>query len=260
MKKSRCLSQWRKGVPVLGISLHFTDPTIYELTSILGFDVIWIDLEHHSHSIETVGGLMRAARVGESDILARPGKGEFMRTARLLEAGAQGIMYPRCQSVQEAKEVVFNMKFAPKGGRGLDAAGPDSRYGTMGLEAYLENAQNETFLMVQIEDGKGLAAASDIAAVEGVDLLFFGPGDYSLEQGFVGQFNDSRYWEAIKTVASSAVEAGKMWGSPAFSAEHGKKLLEMGAMFITYSSDITLLRKRLIGVQDEFRELGFTFG
>ena len=72
----------------------------------MGFDGIWLDLEHHAHSVETANQLMRAARVGGADIVARPAKGEFMRMGRLLEAGAQAIMYPRCDDPEEAAEVV----------------------------------------------------------------------------------------------------------------------------------------------------------
>ncbi|SHN33091.1 4-hydroxy-2-oxoheptanedioate aldolase [Cyclobacterium lianum] len=259
MKSSNCISKWKSGHPVLGVTLHLTDPALFELTSILGFDVIWVDMEHHSHSTETVSGLMRAARVGKSDLLVRPGNGEFVQMARLLEAGANGIMYPRCSSVEEAKMAVHHVKFPPKGGRGLDASGPDARYGTLPLVDYLKSANEGTFLVVQIEDEMGLNAAQEIAEVDGVDLLFFGPGDFSLQGGFPGDFKDSRYWEALDRLAVSAKNAGKRWGTPAFSSEHAKKLLDMGAMLITYSSDMTLIRKRLTEIMNEFQALGFRF-
>src|SRR5215216_4503605 len=104
----------------LCVQLHLTDPSVFELTSLMGFDGIWMDLEHHGYSVETAGQLMRAVRVGSSDIIARPAKGEFMRMGRLLEAGAQAIMYPRCDSPEEAAEVVRWAKFAPLGARGFD--------------------------------------------------------------------------------------------------------------------------------------------
>src|SRR3954453_17677415 len=106
MRPSRIKAKLKRNEPVLLTTLHLTDPSLYELTSLLGFDGIWMDLEHHSYSLETAQTLMRAARVGSADILARPAKGEFMRIGRLFEAGAQGIMYPRCESAAEAREVV----------------------------------------------------------------------------------------------------------------------------------------------------------
>src|SRR5438046_2402785 len=122
MRFSKIKAKLRDNQPALITTLHYIDPTLYEMTSLMGFDGIWMDLEHHHYSVETAANLMRAARVGAADIIARPAKGEFMRMARLLEAGAQGIMYPRCESAAEAAEVVRWAKFAPLGERGLDAA------------------------------------------------------------------------------------------------------------------------------------------
>src|SRR5690606_23008964 len=122
MRPSKTRKKWTAGQPALGTTLHFTDPSIYELTSLLGFDLIWMDLEHHATGLETAAELMRAARAGGADILARPAQGEFTRAARLLEAGAQGIIYPRCTSAGEAAELVRNVTFPPRGDRGLDGA------------------------------------------------------------------------------------------------------------------------------------------
>lgn len=259
MRTSRCLSKWRQGQPVLGITLHLTDPCLFELTSMLGFDLIWIDLEHHARSVERTGDMIRASRVSSADVIVRPGKGEFIKIGRLLEAGAAGIMYPRCDSPEEAQQVVYNAKFAPLGGRGLDGSGPDALYGTSPLIPYLEHANKETFLVMQIEDRNALSKAADIGKVNGVDMLFFGPGDYSVTEGFPGDFKSHKYWEAVEQVAHAAQASGKMWGTPAFSFDHAKRLLDMGAMLITYSSDLTLLRKRLVEIREEFQPLGFAF-
>lgn len=259
MRKSKTLAKWRSGLPVLGTTLHFCDPSVYEMTSLLGFDLIWMDLEHHAHSLETAGNLMRAARVGGSDILARPAKGEFMRMARLLEAGANGIIYPRCTSAEEAREVVEHSKFPPFGKRGLDGAGPDMPYGMSNLKDYLQRANEETFVVIQIEDKEGLSNAGEIARVDGVDMLFFGPGDYSLQAGFPGDFSDPRYGQAVAQVADAARAAGKRWGTPAFSSTHAQSLVDAGAMLVTRSSDISLVRLAFQQMKDEFSSLGFTF-
>src|SRR5690606_31357815 len=131
----------------------------------------WIDLEHHAHSMETATNLMRAARVGASDIIARPAKGEFMRMGRLLEAGAQGIMYPRCDDASEAREVVTWAKFPPLGRRGIDGGNPDMPYCSMPVAQYLKEANEETFLVIQIEDPLALDHVEEIAAVDGVDVI-----------------------------------------------------------------------------------------
>src|SRR4029079_9761625 len=127
----------------LCVQLHLTDPAVFELTSLLGFDGIWMDLEHHGYSVETAWRLMQAARVGSADIVARPGKGEFMRIGRLLEMGAQAIMYPQCDMKAKAAEVVRGSKFPPLGVRGFDGSGADSVFTSAVVPEYLEHANRE---------------------------------------------------------------------------------------------------------------------
>src|SRR5215468_4126447 len=177
MRPSKIKAKLKRNEPVLLTTLHLTDPSLYELASLMGFDGIWMDLEHHGYSVETAMALMRAARVGSADILARPAKGEFMRLGRMLEAGAQGIMYPRCDDAAEAREVVTWSKFAPLGRRGIDTGNPDTPYCMMPLPEYIRAANEQTFIVVQIEDPAALENVEAIAAVEGVDVLFFGYGD-----------------------------------------------------------------------------------
>src|SRR5438046_6981312 len=117
MRTSKIKAKLKRNEPVLLTTLHLTDPSLFELASLMGFDGIWMDLEHHGYSVETATALMRAARVGSADILARPAKGEYMRLGRLLEAGAQGTMYPRCADAVEAREVVRWSTSAPLGRR-----------------------------------------------------------------------------------------------------------------------------------------------
>src|SRR5438270_13049832 len=152
MRPSRIKAKLKRNEPVLLTTLHLTDPSLYELSSLLGFDGIWMDLEHHGTSVETAAALMRAARVGGADVMARPAKGEFMRLGRLLEAGAHGVMYPRCDDADEAKEAVTWAKFAPLGRRGFDGGNPDMPYCAMPVAEYVRAANDGTFVVIQIED------------------------------------------------------------------------------------------------------------
>src|SRR6186997_383748 len=147
MRKSRIKAKLRRNEPVLVTTLHLNEPSVYEMVSLMGFDAIWLDMEHHGFSVETAHNLLRAARVGTSDMIVRPAKGEYMRTSRILEAGAQGIMYPRCSNAAEAKEVVKWAKFAPLGTRGIDWANADVPYMSVPLTDYLKLANTETFIV-----------------------------------------------------------------------------------------------------------------
>lgn len=260
MRPSRIKAKLNRGQPVLVTTLHFTDPSVFELTSLLGFDGIWMDMEHHFYSLETAAGLMRAARLGTSDIIARPAKGEFMRMQRMLEAGAQGIMYPRCDDAKEAAEVVAWAKFPPQGKRGCDYANPDAPYCLIPLDRYLEEANRETFLIVQIEQPHTVDHVERIAEVEGVDVLLVGPGDLSIQYGVPGQFDHPLMKTAIKRVADAARAAGKHWGLPTASLEQTRHFMEMGARFICHQADILLVKTGLERVREEFAPLGFRFG
>jgi 4-hydroxy-2-oxoheptanedioate aldolase len=259
MRTSRVKAKLRRGEPVLVTALHLADPSLYEMTSLMGFDAIWIDLEHHQFSVETAATLMRAARVGASDIIARPGKGEFMRMSRLLEIGAQGIMYPRCDDAKEAAEVVRWAKFAPLGERGVDAANADADYCFTPIERYLHTANAETFVIIQIESPAALEHAEAMARVPGVDVLMLGQGDFSVLSGVAYQFAHPKVRGALERVAAAAKAAGIHWGTTSGSPEHTRGLLEMGARFIGHGADIVFVKRGLEQVQADYAPLGFTF-
>ena len=259
MRPSRTKAKLQRGEPVLVITLHLSDASIFELVSLMGFDCIWMDMEHHFYSVETAAHMMRAARVGAADVLARPAKGEFMRMGRMLEAGAHGIMYPRCDDAAEAAEVVRWAKFAPQGTRGCDAANPDNPYLATPVAEYVAEANRQTFIVIQVEDAKALDQAEQIAAVDGVDVLFLGPGDFSILSGIPGQFDHPRVQQAIETVARAARNTGKHWGCPAFSVEHTRQLTEMGARFIAHNADILMIKAGMEQLRRDFAPLGFTF-
>ncbi len=259
MRRSRIRAKLRQNLPVLVPTLHLADPSVFELTTLLGFDGIWLDLEHHAHSMETAQNLMRAARIGVADIIARPAKGEFMRLGRMLEAGAQGIMYPRCDNAAEAAEVVRWSKFPPLGKRGCDGGNPDMPYLSMPLDQYLEEANQQTFTIIQVEEEHALDNAFEIASVEGVDILMLGPGDFSALSGFPGQMDHPRLAEATAKVASAARQAGKHWGRPAGSVEQAQQFISMGARFIAHGADIAMVKCGLEQIQAQFAAIGFTF-
>jgi 4-hydroxy-2-oxoheptanedioate aldolase len=259
MRPSVIKAKLSQSKPALLTQLHFTDPSVYELASLMGFDGIWMDMEHHAYSLETAASLMRAARVGTADIMARAAKGELARVARLLEAGAQGIMYPRCDNAAEAAEVVKWAKFAPIGKRGFDGGNPDMPYCMMSMAEYIKEANEQTFIVIQIEEREALEHAEAIAAVPGVDVVFLGPADFSVLSGIPGEFNHPSVQKAVERVAKAARNAGKHWGMPAFSSEHCQVLLEMGARLICHSADIILFKHGLDAIQEQFKKLGFTF-
>jgi 4-hydroxy-2-oxoheptanedioate aldolase len=259
MRTSRIKAKLGRNEAVLVTSISFSDPALFELASLMGFDGIWLDMEHHAHSLQAAGDYIRAARVGVSDVIARPAKGEYMRLARMLEAGAKGIMYPRCDDAAEAAQVVRWAKFAPSGERGIDAAGPDAPYCFMPLQEYIETANAETFLVIQLEHAAAVARAEEIAAVPGVDILMLGPSDFSVLGGFPGQMDHPMLAEAKRAIARAARNAGKHWGTTCATRQQIEESLELGARFICHGGDILFVKRGLEQIREECGKLGFTF-
>ena len=259
MRSSRIKQKITRGQPALITTLHFMDGSLYEMTSLMGFDGIWIDLEHHSHSLETAAQMMRAARVGTSDIVARPAKGEFMRLARVLEIGASAIMYPQCDNADEASQLVRAAKFPPEGRRGCDWGGADTPYMMMPMEEYLRKANEETLLIAQIESPEALENVEAIAQVPGIDILFLGPGDYSIRLGIPGQSQHPEIRAAEDRIARAASHAGIDWGLPVGSPEQAQDAIDRGARFICHQADLNLMKHALESIQNRFSPLGFTF-
>ena len=259
MRRSRILEKIRRGEPALMSTLHFRDPQVYEMVSLMGTDGIWMDLEHHPTTLEKADELMRAARVGVSDIVARPARWEYMRMGRMLESGAQGILYPRCESAEEAAEVVRWAKFHPLGERGADGGNPDMPYCSEPMDEYVQFANEQTFVMIQLENPRAVEQAEAIAQVEGVDFLFFGPGDFSVLTGQPGNAENPQAEAAIDRIAQAAADAGKWWGTVTFNPEHAQRLLDKGAMLLAHGADLLFVQSGFKQLQSSFAPLGFSF-
>lgn len=259
MLPSRIKTKLAQGQPVLVAGVSFSDPSVFELVSLMGFDGIWLDLEHHSHSVEAANNFIRAARVGVSDVIARPAKGEFMRMSRLLEAGAKGIMYPRCDDANEATEVVRWSKFAPLGERGIDGANPDAPYCSMAVDEYVKSANRETFIVIQLEQADALDRVDSIAAVPGIDILMLGPADFSVLSGIPGQFDHALIRDAKKKIAAAARNTGIHWGTTCATTQQIQDALELGARFICHGADILMVKRGLEQIREECSSLGFSF-
>ncbi len=225
----------------------------------MGFDGIWLDMEHHGVSVETASRLTAAARVGSSDIVARPAKGEFLRIGRMLEIGANAIMYPQCDDADEAAQVVHWCKFPPKGRRGCDAANADVPYMSMPVADYIREANEQTVVIIQIETVSALENVEQIAQVDGVDIIMMGPGDLSLQLGIPGEFDHPTLHAATERIAAAANQFGKHWGRPVGSIDAAKKYLDMEARFITYGADIVTIKAAHEKMQNDYSKLGFTF-
>ncbi len=238
MVKSRTLNKLRAGefVRVAGMS-RLSDPWLAEVIGRTGYDVIWFDMEHRAFPYSVIDPISLACRATNIDLMVRVLKTGYTAPMRALEFGANGLMIPHIRSAEEARQWVEWTRFPPLGKRGFDGAGSDADYGFANPLEYMKHANEETFLMLQIEDKEAVDSIEEIAAVEGVDLLFVGPGDLTLSYGVPMQTGHPLIQKAIDRVAEATAKHGKWWGIPTGSPESAQSMLDRGARFITCGGD-----------------------
>ena len=254
MIKSRVLEKLRSGgfVRVAGIG-RVTEPWLAEVIGRFGFDVIWLDMEHRSFGYEVIDPISLACRATGIDLMVRVLKTGYSSPMRCLEFGANGLMVPHVRSVEEARQWVEWCRFPPIGRRGFDGAGVDADYMLADPVAHMRNGNEETFLALQIEDREAVECVEDIAALEGVDLLFVGPADLTISYGVPFQFDHATVQRAIDRVAAAVVKAGKWWGTTSGSPEAAQKALDRGARMVTCGGDHVFLVR---GFQNAAKEFG----
>ena len=254
MTNSRVLQKLRSGgfVKTAGVS-QVADPWLAELIGRIGFDLIWFDMEHRPFAFDKINPISLACRATGIDLMVRICKTGYHAPMQALEFGANGLMIPHCRSAAEARQWVEWVRFPPLGRRGLDGVGADADYGLADTRAHLKHANEQVFLVLQIEDKEAVDCVEEIAAVDGVDLLFVGPGDLTLSYGVPLEFGHAIIEQAIDRVANAVAKAGKWWGIPTGTPEAAQKALDRGARLITAGSDHMML---LRGFQASFADYG----
>ena len=256
MTKSRVLQKLRSGGFVRVASVgRVADPWLAEVIGRLGYDVLWLDIEHRAFGYEVIDPLSLACRATGMDLMVRLLKTGYSTPMRCLEFGANGLMIPHVRSVEEARQWVEWTRFPPLGRRGFDGAGVDADYMLADPMQYLQHGNQEVFLALQIEDREAVDCVEDIAATEGVDLLFIGPADLTISYGVPFDFNHSSVQRAIDRIAAAAEKAGKWWGTPSGTPESAQKALDRGARMVTCGSDHVFLVRGFEKAIQDFREL-----
>ncbi len=253
MKPSRVLAKLREGKPALVTSVTpVASPKFTELIGLLDIDAVWLDMEHQDYDWHEMANCCLGCRAGGCDAMIRVRKEGMHSYFRALEVGAHGIMAPHCMSADEARDVVRNARFAPVGRRGMDGIEAPADHSLMPMAEYMDMANRETFIALQIEDIESLEAVDEIAAVKGYDILFVGPGDLSQALGVPLEFDHPKMRDAFKRVARAAEANGKWWGSTTGTEERMRELLDMGALFVTQGSVIRMVVEGYTRVKENF--------
>jgi len=255
MRRSRVLEKLREGKTVFCTKMNLSDPRAYEIAASSGFDCLWTCQEHIGTDFQTLEAQIMAAKAYDCDLLCRVAKGGYSNFIRPLEMDASGIMVPHLMSLEEAREIVKETRFHPIGRRPLDGGNADGNYCRIPLSEYLAAANHERFIILQIEDPEPLAELDAIAAIEGYDMLFFGPGDFSHAIGDPGNFTNPQLVAARRAIAQTAAAHGKFAGTVA-SLDNYQMLIDEGYRFLNIGADVLALgncyrdiMQRLVGDQ-----------
>ena len=256
MKRNKLLSKLRQGevviIPEVG---HFASYKLLEMMGLIGFDGVWIDMEHKDLGLETLGTLTLACRATGMEPVVRVAKGGYVDLIRPLETGATGIVIPHCMSEKEAREIVRDTRFSPVGRRGFDGVGPDARYRTVPIEEYRKWANEEVLVVVMIEDREAVEDVDAIASVPGIDAFYLGPADLSQSYGHFLDFDHALMRKAIDKIASAAAKNKKWWGGPVINTERFREMRTKGASFFTCGGDVFVLRDAYCKIKEEIDSL-----
>jgi 4-hydroxy-2-oxoheptanedioate aldolase len=251
MRRSRVLEKLRAGSVVGSFKMNLADARAVEIAALAGFDCIWLDMEHVPNDYSAIENGIRAAKSHDVDVVVRIPRGSYSDYVRPLELDASGIMVPHVMSAADAKNVVRMTRFHPVGRRPVDGGNADGAYCEIDFVEYLKQANEQRFVIVQIEDPEPLAELDAIASLDGIDMLFFGPGDFSHSIGAPGQWNHPQLLEARRRVAEAA-RAHNKWAGTVATLENADEWVEMGYRFLNLGGDVVALSHHCRDVANKF--------
>lgn len=229
---TRLPAMLRSGNRLRGIFNGIPSPALVEMCAFAGFDFLVIDNEHGCAGLETTEHMLRAARASNLPALVRCLEHDIART---LDCGASGVQIPMVSTAAHAAALVRSVKYpVPGGGGGMRGSAFSTRaagYGAFGGPAHTQRSNEGIALVVMIETPEGVANASAIAAVEGVDGVFIGPNDLAHAMGFENRWNEAPVQVAIEAALRAINAAGKCPGILAMTVEDEEKYASWGARY-----------------------------
>lgn len=237
IKYSNVLKKLRRGDVVSCIKLSVSNIRAFELAAMHGFDCIWTDMEHVSNDWGTIEGQIFASKLYDVDIVVRISKRGYNDYIKPLEMDATGIMVPHVMNYEDAIKVVEYSRFHPLGNRAMDGGNADGKYCNLDFDEYINVMNTERFIIAQIEDQQAVDHIEEICSIEGIDIIFFGPGDYALSKGIKDRYDHEIILDARKKVVDTAKKHNKFAGTVAIG-NNIEELLDLGYKFISVGSDV----------------------
>ncbi len=218
--------------------VEFATPGIGHILKAAGCDFVILDTEHSGFSYETVRNVAQFTRAANLPLIVRVPSQEYHHIARAADMGATGIMLPMINSADEARAVLNSMKYPPQGGRGAIFQFAHDNYQPGSPKQKTQQANGDMVFIAQIETTEGVANADEIAAVDGVDVLWVGHFDLSNSLGIPGQFDNDKFITATNEVVRAVDKHGKTAGRLVPTVEESIALYKVGFDFISFSGDV----------------------
>ena len=226
---------------LFGLFLDLGSAPSAEICASLGYDWLLVDLEHGSGGEAELADQFRAIEsAGGTAPVVRPQSGERIRIGRTLDLGARGVMVPRLESADQAREAVTFLRYPPDGIRGVAIRVRGAGLGSAG-HADVRRLNERVVGIIQIESVGALRDADEIAAIDGVDVLFVGPADLTHSLGIPGQFQHADYRSALERVSGACRDHGKAAGILIYDPAVVPGLLDLGYSFIGIGADAALV-------------------
>lgn len=229
------------GRPHIGIWCSLASALTTEIVAGSGAGWVLIDGEHSPNHLRSIMAQLQVMGGFDSEPVVRLPSDDPNLIKQAMDIGARSLMIPNVRTADQARAIVAAMTYAPGGFRGFSVAHRANAFGR--ITGYHARARDQQLLAVQIEDEAGVANAAEIAAVDGVDVLFVGPGDLSTNMGAMGNPDASYVQEAIASVRKAAAAAGKASGILAPVKADADRYLADGFIVVAVGSDLGLLAR-----------------
>jgi 2-keto-3-deoxy-L-rhamnonate aldolase RhmA len=237
--------------------MEFAVPSIATILASAGADFIIVDMEHTTFTIETVGRIVRAARGSDLPSIVRVPEIQRHFVSRALDAGASGVMIPRVECREDVENVVKWAKYAPEGDRGVAFGIAHTDYGDFrkldGVK-YTNQANEEIFIVGQIETAKSVDNIDEILSSSGLDAIFIGPYDLSTSMGVSGQLDHPRIIDSTEKIISRAKQHHIILGSYVNDFESGKRWIDAGVQLIACGNDAFLITCKFAEENQKFKD------
>ena len=228
------VQQMNAGQPSIGSWLNLASPLAAEVMASAGFSWLVVDAEHTAYDMESIAHMFRAIEARGAVPLARAWDHDPVTVARLLDAGAWGLIFPHVSTPQQAEKLARAMRYPPVGNRSAGTGRCVTLRGD-----YIDVANDQVICIPQIEDLQGIENAEAIARVEGVDMGMLGPKDLALSMNVEPGHPDLE--AAMANFREGFARAGKPCGFPAKDVAATRKRIEEGFLFIDLNCDLRFL-------------------